>query len=125
MLKLAGQEDRDEDLVDGTLDEDDADETKDGVRDVPELEEPLFMYVSVSVQQIGVRILTKNSKNATMPITPRKWAMNAMTDPNLGYLVSRRGPRNRENMKRMRSTAASQTIGPREMTAIRMSGLAG
>lgn len=41
VLELAREEDGDEDLVDSTLDEDDADEAKDGMRDVPELEEPL------------------------------------------------------------------------------------
>ena len=41
VLELAGEEDRDEDLVDRTLDEDDDDEAEHGVRDVPELEEPL------------------------------------------------------------------------------------
>ena len=35
VLELARQEDRDEDLVDGTLDEDDSDETEDGMCDVP------------------------------------------------------------------------------------------
>ena len=41
VLELTRQEHGDEDLVNRTLDEDDRNKTEDGVRDVPELEEPL------------------------------------------------------------------------------------
>ena len=46
VLELAREEDRDEDLVDRALDEDDRDEAEDGVRNVPELQEPLHKAVS-------------------------------------------------------------------------------
>ena len=41
MLELTRQEHGDEHFVDGSLDVDDGDETKDRVRDIPRLEEPL------------------------------------------------------------------------------------
>jgi hypothetical protein len=43
MLELSGEEGRDEDLEDTPLNRNDGDETKDGVRGVPGLEEPLRM----------------------------------------------------------------------------------
>ena len=46
VLELTREEDRDEDLVDRALDEDDRDEAEDGVRNVPELQEPLHKAVS-------------------------------------------------------------------------------
>ena len=51
--------------------------------------------------------------------------MNAMTEPNLGKTGSSMGPRNNETKKRNRRMAAFHTIGPREMTAIRIKGLGG
>ena len=41
MLELTGEEDGDEDLLDGTLDGDDGDDSENGVRRIPKLEEPL------------------------------------------------------------------------------------
>ena len=58
-------------------------------------------------------------------MTPSECAMKAMTEPNLGYFVSRNGPKKRENMNCTSKTAAFQTMGPMETTAIRISGLAG
>ena len=60
-----------------------------------------------------------------MPTTPRVWPKNAMTEPNLGNGVSSIGPKNSENMNKMSKTAAFHTIGPRDTTAMRMSGLGG
>lgn len=54
-LVLASEEHCDEDLLDGTLDGDDGDNTKHGVRRIPELEEPLQgRYQDVTVVQEGV-----------------------------------------------------------------------
>ena len=44
VLELTGQEDGDEDLVNSALDVDDGDETENGMRDVPQLQEPLNGY---------------------------------------------------------------------------------
>lgn len=46
VLELSGEEGRDEDLENTTLDRNDGDKTKDGVRGVPGLEEPLRMSAS-------------------------------------------------------------------------------
>ena len=127
VLELAGEEDRDENLVHCPLDENNTNEAEHRVCDVPQLQEPLYSrpISPPGAESVSREVRTRNSKNAIMPMAPRAWAMNAITDPNLGYLVSRSGPRNSENMKRMRRIAASQTMGPSEMIAIRMSGLAG
>src|ERR1700722_14411984 len=68
---------------------------------------------------------TKNSKNAIIPTTPRKCAIKAITEPNKGYMGSNMGPRHREVRKSTKSAAEFQTIGPREMIAIRTKGLGG
>ena len=41
VLELTGEEDGDEDLLDGALDGDDGDDSENGVRRIPKLEEPL------------------------------------------------------------------------------------
>lgn len=41
MLELSGKEDGDQDFHDGTLDGDDGNNTEDGMRGVPEFQEPL------------------------------------------------------------------------------------
>ena len=41
VLELPGQEDRDKDLLDGPLDCNDGDDTKDGVGGIPKFQEPL------------------------------------------------------------------------------------
>ena len=46
MLELAGQKDRDKDLLDGPLDRDDGDDTEDGMGSIPELQEPLTPPIS-------------------------------------------------------------------------------
>ena len=45
-----------------------------------------------------------------------------MTEPNLGNKGSSMGPRNNETKERNRRMAAFHTIGPREMTTIRIKG---
>ena len=47
VFELTRQEHRDEDLVNGTLDVDDADQSEHGVRDIPELQEPLQEMLAV------------------------------------------------------------------------------
>jgi hypothetical protein len=47
VLEFTREEDRDKNLVDRTLDGDHRDESKDGVREVPELEEPLRLIISI------------------------------------------------------------------------------
>ena len=68
--------------------------------------------------------LTKNSKNATMPTSAKKWANAAMYDPNFCHL-EKIGPRSNEMKKRTMSIVAFQTTGPTATRAIRISGLGG
>ena len=70
-------------------------------------------------------VLTKNSKKPSIPTTPKKWAMNAIVEPNFGNLGSNIRPRNKDTRNSTNKMAAFQTIGPREMTAMRISGLGG
>ncbi len=42
MLEFTGEEDSNDDLVDGALNEHDADQTEDSVPNIPQFEEPLF-----------------------------------------------------------------------------------
>ena len=51
--------------------------------------------------------------------------MKAIVEPNLGEKASSMGPRNNEMMKSVRRTAAFHTIGPKEMTAMRIKALGG
>lgn len=51
--------------------------------------------------------------------------MKAITDPNKGNTGSSMGPKNSETKKRVKRTAAFQTMGPMEMTAMRIKGLGG
>ena len=44
VLELAGQEDRNKDLLDGPLDCDDGDDTEDGMGGVPKFQEPLTVH---------------------------------------------------------------------------------
>ena len=43
VLELAGQEDRNEDFLNGPLDCNDGDDTKDGMRSIPKFQEPLII----------------------------------------------------------------------------------
>jgi hypothetical protein len=56
---------------------------------------------------------------------PSTCAIVAMTDPKRVQHESSTGPNISAMKKRMRSTAAFQTIGPIDTTAMRMSGLGG
>lgn len=125
VLELTGQEDRDKDFLNGPLDGDDGDDTKDSMGGIPEFQEPLTM--SSFNKHVGADnciVLTKNSKNPTIPTSARKWASAAIYDPNFCHLV-KIGPRSREVKKRARSTVAFQTMGPTATRTIRMSGLGG
>ena len=68
---------------------------------------------------------TRNSKNAIIPTAARKWAIEAITAPNFPQHVSSIGPRKRDTINRTSNTAGFQTIGPKEMMAMRTRGLAG
>jgi hypothetical protein len=65
---------------------------------------------------------TKNSKKTMIPTSAKKWAIEAMKDPNLAQL-SNIGPRNREMKNKVTSTAAFQTTGPIATTQILIRGL--
>ena len=59
--------------MEGTLYMDDSNQTEDGVGDVPELQEPLWEFNERQRQIEQERVderRTRNSKKATMPITP-------------------------------------------------------
>ena len=68
---------------------------------------------------------TRDSKNAIVPTTTRKWAIEAITAPNFPQHVSSIGPRKNDSVNRTSNTAGFQTIGPKEMMAMRTRGLAG
>ena len=72
VLELTRKEHRDEDLVDRALDENNRDETEHGVRDITKFQEPLYAIPTVSGTHKARKALplTKNSKNAIMPMTP-------------------------------------------------------
>ena len=125
MFELAGQKYCNENLLNGPLDSDYGDHTKDGMGSIPEFQEPLI--ISSLSERMGINYhgaLTKNSKNPMMPTSDRKWASAAMYDPNFGH-PEKTGPRSSEVKKRVRSTVAFQTIGPRATRDIRMRGLGG
>ena len=122
VLELAGEEDGDEDLLDGTLDGDDGDDSENGVRRIPKLEEPLQRTL-VSARTVHAdEVLTKNSKNATSPRSAMKCANAAMNAGNFAH-PSSIGPKKSDTKKRVRRTAAFHTTGPTAMMPIRMSGL--
>lgn len=66
--------------------------------------------------------LTRNSTKAISPIRESVWAVTAINEPNLEQHVLSIGPRKIDTMNRTMRTAAFQTTGPREMTAIRRRG---
>jgi hypothetical protein len=103
VLELSGEEHGNEDLEDTSLHRDDGDDAEDGVRCVPQLEEPLGCMSARPTQDerhnvcrggMGCHVttrerlggaalaLTRNSKKATWPTTAPKWAMAAMVAPN-------------------------------------------
>jgi len=67
----------------------------------------------------------KNSKKPIIPTVPRKWAMNATTDPKSGKTGSSIGPRKREKRKSTSRITAFSAMGPSEKTAMRTRGLGG
>lgn len=125
MLEFTGKEDGYQDLLDGPLNGNDRDHTQNRMGRIPEFKEPLKKGENEKRCIDWTRVpRTKNSKNAMMPMSARKWAIAAMIEPNLAHELIM-GPRNREMKKKTNKTVAFHTIGPRETTPIRIKGLGG
>jgi hypothetical protein len=124
MLVLTGEDDGDENLLDRPLDGDDADDTQNRMRRVPQFKEPLKKREWERIGKRDDRTLTKNSKKTMIPRRASMWAMAALTDPNFSQR-SNIGPRSKATKKRVRRMTAFHTTGPTAMKRIRRRGLGG
>ncbi len=70
VLELSGEEHRDDYFVNSSLNEDNCDQSKNCMGDVPKLEEPLHACQYGLIKKSPRNVRTKNSKKATAPMRP-------------------------------------------------------